>query len=413
MKKIAIMHYSYLPVIAGVELLIRDQAEFLSNQGFRVKIITGIGKKTNQKIDVDIIPELNSQNPNYLKMREIFDQGKIPASFENYVKRVVLKIKKAIRDVDICIIHQALTMHFNFLFTEALHRIIKENNTIKFISWTHDATFLDQNYLKKYQSYRNSYPYNLLCKKWPKVKYIVISKARQEKIAELFRVKKEELTVIPNSINLVSFWKLDEGIKKLFLEERLYESELVAVLPMRIVRRKNIEQALEIIAAIKKSVPKIKYIITAPLDFQNPDIKEYFQRLKDLRKKLNIEKEVIFLSDYKFKDGQKIDLEKLEPRQLYALADFLLVPSRLEGFGMVILEAAAARVPIVCSNIKPFLEIAKNLVLSFDLKENPKITAQRILKFLEKNKSAKLYRRVLNNYNMYKIYQEKIKPILK
>lgn len=411
MKKIAIVHYTFLPVIAGVEFFIKDQAILLSNHGFEVKIISGTGKNFHPKIKVDVIPELNSRNSTYLKMRRVFDQGKIPSGFEKEVKKVTKKLKNSLKNIDICIAHQATTMHFNFLLTKALYQLIKENPKIKFISWAHDTTFLDQNYLKKYSKFRNKYPWNLLTKKWSKIKYITISKTRQEQLAKLFKISKNKIKVVSNGIDLISFWQLDKEVKKIFYQEKLYNCDLVGVLPMRIVRRKNIEMALKIIAALKKFVPKIKYIITGALDFQNPDVKEYFFTLKKLRKKLNLEKNVLFLADYKL-NKKRIDLEKLKINQLYLLADFLLAPSKIEGFGMPLIEAAAMKTPIICSDIKIFKEIGKNDVFYFNLKENPIKIAKKILKFLEKISSQRIFRRIIKKYDLENIYQEKIKAIL-
>ena len=60
MKKIAILHFAYSPNIGGVERLVEDQANILERLGFEVKIITGNGKRNNEKIEVVNIPEFQS-----------------------------------------------------------------------------------------------------------------------------------------------------------------------------------------------------------------------------------------------------------------------------------------------------------------------------------------------------------------
>lgn len=52
--------------------------------------------------------------------------------------------------------------------------------------------------------------------------------------------------------------------------------------------------------------------------------------------------------------------------QLYARAHAFIYPSTFEGFGMPVLEAMAAGIPVACSNIPPLLEVAGDATLLFD-----------------------------------------------
>ena len=52
--------------------------------------------------------------------------------------------------------------------------------------------------------------------------------------------------------------------------------------------------------------------------------------------------------------------------KLYREAQLFVFPSIYEGFGLPLLEAMASEIPIVCSRIAPFIEIAKDTVTYFD-----------------------------------------------
>lgn len=54
----------------------------------------------------------------------------------------------------------------------------------------------------------------------------------------------------------------------------------------------------------------------------------------------------------------------------------LIAPSLAEGFGLPILEAQAQNVPVLCSDIPPFKEVAKDSVLYFDPQNNADIAVK-------------------------------------
>jgi glycosyltransferase involved in cell wall biosynthesis len=68
--------------------------------------------------------------------------------------------------------------------------------------------------------------------------------------------------------------------------------------------------------------------------------------------------------------GESVEVTGWVPReQLYELyrgARGFIYPSTFEGFGMPVLEAMAARVPVACSDIPPLREIAQSTIHLFD-----------------------------------------------
>jgi hypothetical protein len=70
------------------------------------------------------------------------------------------------------------------------------------------------------------------------------------------------------------------------------------------------------------------------------------------------------------------------------------------------------KLPIVCSNIPPFLEIGGEDVCFFDLAETPESIARKILEFVERLKPHKMFRKVIRNYVWDNIYHERLLPLL-
>lgn len=62
---------------------------------------------------------------------------------------------------------------------------------------------------------------------------------------------------------------------------------------------------------------------------------------------------------------------------LYAAADLLIMPSRVEGFGLPVLESMASGTPVVCSKAASLPEVGRDAVLYFDPRD-PYELAERI-----------------------------------
>jgi glycosyltransferase involved in cell wall biosynthesis len=78
-------------------------------------------------------------------------------------------------------------------------------------------------------------------------------------------------------------------------------------------------------------------------------------KLKKLAHSLNVENRVLFAGFQQ------------EPDAYYNLFDVFVLPSRSEGFGLVLLEASSKNLPIVCSDIPSFREIFPHEVCFFQL----------------------------------------------
>jgi glycosyltransferase involved in cell wall biosynthesis len=74
------------------------------------------------------------------------------------------------------------------------------------------------------------------------------------------------------------------------------------------------------------------------------------------------------IEDLKLQDSVRITgwVPREELYSLYARARAFVYPSTFEGFGMPVLEAMAAGIPVACSDIPPLREVAADAALFFD-----------------------------------------------
>jgi glycosyltransferase involved in cell wall biosynthesis len=407
-KKVAILHYSYPPVIGGVEFIIKGHAEILAKNGCRIKIITAKGKTKNKSIQIDLIPEIGSGWPENKVVAEELKRGIVSERFQRLRRIIYPKVKRSLEGVNICLVHNVMTMHFNLAFTSVLDEIINElHRKIRFYLWCHDATLINPDYSVA-QSDR--YPWNLLREFKQNANYITISQWRRKQLSQLFGVSENLIRVIPDGIDIKSFLRISDPVWKMACEKGISDDDLVMLFPSRILKRKNYELAIKITKELTRSGKKCKLLITAPPDPHNPAAKEYYSYLHDLVEKMDLKDRVLFLSDLMGKYG--LDIGYQEVQDLYKICDLLLITSSREGFGIPLLEAAAMRLPIACSDIPPLSEIVKDKALLFKLDDEPSHIAKQIIEFLDTHPTYLMFRRVVSNFSWEAIYRNYLKSLV-
>jgi len=408
-KKIAIVHYTYPPVVGGVETVIQAHAKILTKNGHKVKIITGEGNGEDE-IEVKVIPEIRSLALVDKNLDREIKEGKLSEGFNRLKENIFLKIEKELRDIDVCIIHNVMTMHFNLPFTCALKDLIEKfSPKIKFYLWCHDSTFLNSAYENDIPE-SDKYPWKILSEFNPRVNYVAISKLRQRELASIFSVEPELIQVIPVGIDLKSFLDISNSIWEFAWDKGIFEAELVMFFPSRILKRKNYEFGIKVVKEINKKGKKCKFIITAPPDPHNPEAIYYFRHLHELCRHLNLERDVIFLSDWK--DTYSLKLNCKEIRDLYSICDALFITSSQEGFGIPLLEAGAKRIPIICTNIEPLPEVVKDYALKIDPEESPSRVASKILNYIGNLPTFYMQKRVIMHYSWESIYKNYLSKLV-
>lgn len=401
---VAIIHYSGPPVIGGVEFIIEAHAREFAEAGYRVKLIVGEGEEDSSDVKTIVIPELASAGGPLDDILTSLDNGDVPDGFHDAVKQVEKKVAAALRGVSVCMIHNVMTMHFNLVLTAALARLMKRKKSTRFIAWTHDLTFVDP--VHEPHQHRRS-PWSLLLQPRDGCDYCAISKQRQIEMRKLFRIPASRIPVIPDGVDIPELLRLSKKARKVFYEQRISTVDIVAITPARILRRKNLGVGMEIIAALKKRGYSVRWIITGAPDTHNPSSMKYFRLLNTLRKRLKVEKEVLFLCE-RFDD--RISNEDL--CALYRISDMLLFPSDREGFGLPVLEAGLAGLLVVINDIPALRELAKRDAVYIHLGDSSDAVAKKIIAARKKRPELMFRKRVMSQYAWEVVFDEKIVPAI-
>jgi glycosyltransferase involved in cell wall biosynthesis len=272
------------------------------------------------------------------------------------------------------------------------------------ILWHHDLAWTAPRYLDELHP---GFPWDLLSTAWPGVKQVVVSEARRAEFAELTGLAPEEIAVVPAGLDLAGFLALPVRLAALVEKLNLAPAAPILLTPVRITRRKNLELALTALAALRRSMPGAVLIITGPPGAHNPTNQEYMQQLLRLRAELRLEGSAHLLAEYA-PEG----LPEEDVAALYRLADALLLPSREEGFGIPVLEAGLAHLPIFCSDLTALQALAGDCAHYFSSDDNPLSVAQLIADTLQDDPVYTLRARVRQYYTWEAVYRLQIAPLL-
>ena len=402
--RIVLLHYSALPVVGGVETVLGHHARLMADAGHQVRVVAGRGDQVDKRVPFIQIPLADSRHPDVLAVKSELDQGRIPDAFPRLVDELTNQLTKHIAHVDWLIAHNVCSLNKNLILTAALRRISESSSQPRLILWHHDFAWLTPRYRDELH---DGYPWDLLRSDWQDAIQVVVSEFRKVELANLINVPAARIHVVPNGIDIERFLKTEDKTRALLAKMNLMDSLPLLLLPVRITPRKNIELALRTLKVLKEKYLKAKLVVTGPLGTHNPSNVHYFETLIDLRQELNLEGSAYFLAEFsdEFLPDEVVS-------DFYQLADALFFPSREEGFGLPILEAALAKLPIFCADIAPFRELADGYTDFFPLDAEPEYIMELIIKRLESNLIYKFQTRVRSEYAWPRIYSEKIEPLL-
>jgi glycosyltransferase involved in cell wall biosynthesis len=159
---------------------------------------------------------------------------------------------------------------------------------------------------------------------------------------------------------------------------------------------------------LRKQFPQAALVVTGPLGPHNVNNHKYFKLLSDLREQLGLKDAVHYLAELvdAFLSDEVI-------ADFYRIADVLFFPSREEGFGIPLIEAAFSHLPAFCADIPPLRDLGLNDATFFSPDEDPAKIASLIADHFQSSATARLAIRARALFRWEAIYRQHIAPILK
>lgn len=170
-------------------------------------------------------------------------------------------------------------------------------------------------------------PMGLLLKRADRL--IAVSRA-SARFSHLLGCPEERITVVPNGVDLSCF---NENVDGSWIRKEFgISDEPLVVTASRLVKRRSPALLISAFARVLEIIPEAKLIVAGSGREKN--------RLCHEIERLNI-------ADSVFMAGQ---LARARIAQLMAAADVFVSSSRVESFGLALLEASAVGAPVVCSS---------------------------------------------------------------
>ncbi len=212
-------------------------------------------------------------------------------------------------------------------------------------------------------------------------------------LQRIFQVPKDKLYMIPNGVKVEMFSEHHPNLQE-FRGSHAHPDEQIIYYVGRLVHEKGVQVLLDAVPKVLARMPKTKFVISG----KGPGERELHQRAAQL----GVANRIHFTGF----------IDDVTRNSLYRVADVAVFPSLYEPFGIVALEAMAAQVSLVVSDIGGFAEIiahGKNGMTSYA--GNSQSLADNIVTLLQAPEFAKklryqAYQDILNKYQLSKIAEQ-------
>ncbi len=370
--RIALPILSFLPNLGGMEVGLHNLATQLLRKGHEPVVITSysIFKKLRRK-KIDLGYEVKSFPP------MTFSLFQISSSLGFFYFKKIFEFFECRYNFDFWHITSAFPLGISFIKYANKNKI---SYLLRCVG--EDVQFekdIDYGYSKKEKNEKLIQQYMKQAKNLVAISDSVIDCYNK------LGVNQSRVHNVTNGVVLENFrMKVNKNIEK-----KKYGLDSQA-LTMISVGRNHVKKNYDLIIKIAQLLKT-----TTKLKFQFIIVGKGVKKLKNKINDLNLDKNFFLFEDFPLTNVTKLFLPSEELIKLYKISDIFIFPSIIESFGIVIIEAMAAGIPLVVSKVPGSKDLVKNNKNGFVV---PKNNAQEFVNaIVNLHDDKKLLKKIKNN----------------
>jgi glycosyltransferase involved in cell wall biosynthesis len=395
-------------VVGGVEAVIGRHAALLASAGHRVRLMAGRGRGPAGAAGVGVafvrVPLADARAPRISALRRSLDEGVVPAGFDGVVDELAAVLEAAVAGLDVIVAHNVCSLALNLPLTAALHGLVARGAGPPVIAWHHDHALAPARGAGG--AIPAGHPWDLLRSAWPGVRHVAVSEARRRELETIYGPAAGAISVVPNGIDHDAFLGVSAAGRRLIDGLAIPLGAAVLLAPARITRRKRVELAIEAVAVLRASGEDVHLVITGPPDPHENRDEGYAGELGALAASLGVADAVHLLSVRGATPTSAVIAD------LYRVADLLVAPSADEGFGLPMLEAGLARLPVVCTDLPVLRELGGDGALFVPPQAGAAVWADAIGRALRDDPGVRQRRRIRAGFSWEAICTTMLEPLL-
>lgn len=227
-----------------------------------------------------------------------------------------------------------ITHFFNFIVPKGVTG--KVVNTIYDVVWLRYPETMDERNLKRIQQ---DIHYSIQRAD----RIVTISESTKQDLVQLLQIPEEKIVIAPPGVHVEAFQRIFTAEEQTTIKEKYGLPEKFILYMGTLEPRKNLERLVQAFAQLQqeKNLQQYSLVLAGKQGWQYEGIFQHIQQY-------GLESKVI-CTGY---------VEETDKAAIYQMAELFVFPSVYEGFGMPVLEAMAAGVPVITSNVSSLPEAA-------------------------------------------------------
>ena len=352
MKQVCILtNFSSNDSAYSLNRVVQDQIKMLVKHDYKpIVIVAESPVWSNPPENYGLEGVTIKQIPNVPVSNEV----KSDETFDQDIASLKIAIGEALKGVDVVLTHDIVYQPAALKHNIAVRKIAKENPQMRWLHWIHSATS-PYTLINLRQFFKDEYA-SVLQDKFPNSFYIFFNDYSIPRVAQNFNVMLEDVKTVHHPTDICRFFRFDKEVEEVVDKFNILDADAICVYPARLDRGKQVQYAIEIMAALKKLGRSVCMIV---VDFHSTGGDKVTYR--DEMKKWAIDwglgpQDLLWTSELREDWSYQVPQDVVS--QFMTLQNVMLMPSRSESYSLITQEAALSfSIGVLNFDFPPFRDI--------------------------------------------------------